>query len=144
MPQYFYELDIRSFQEKTIIVDVDGTIAYDSVNDIASEVQAAMERLKERNTIFLSSNNRLPERVRELAERLGVRALVGPYKKPDLRVLASIGDVPKASLLVIGDKWLTDGRLAKRAGSQFIKVYIRGTYFLDDLVYGVVRFLGYD
>jgi predicted HAD superfamily phosphohydrolase YqeG len=78
----------------------------------------------------------------------GVHYLKTGFRKPSRRILEHSTDVEMGKILVIGDKFLTDGLFAKNIGADFIKVkrlsspceswLLKIVYLFDDLLY---RFL---
>lgn len=150
MQPYFHELKVDSFADKTILLDIDGTIAYDGAKETNADAVETIKKMAKRNKIFLHSNCKNQKRIGEFARQLGVTPLISEYRKPNRGVFESLTDAERNSLVVIGDKWLTDGLSAKRAGARFIKVrrlvnqkespYIKLIYALDDFAYGFLNF----
>lgn len=103
---------------RTILLDIDGTLVPASASAVEARVLRAVESLKERNAVYLFSNKNLPERNSKIAVLLGVPLVDSPFSKPNPKVLA---ELPKG-MLIVGDKWLTDGLLAWRSGEEFVRV----------------------
>lgn len=122
MLKFFFELDGRNFKDTTIIVDLDGTLTQDGKDTIDEKTAALISLLKKNNRIYLFSNKRNEFRCSALARALGIDYLQTRYKKPNKKVLASLPPHLRRHLVIIGDKFLTDGLLAKQSGAQFIKV----------------------
>lgn len=104
----------------TILFDIDGTLAAAGSSLVSPETIAEVKELAEKNDVYLFSNKRLPARNQAVAALLGVPLIVSPYRKPSLRVLEHVSR--EKPLVVIGDKVLTDGLLAWRAGAKFMRV----------------------
>jgi len=130
----------------TILLDIDGTISFDGKEEVSSGVAGKITELRDRNDVYLISNKKIPGRLERMAHGFGVSAINTPFKKPSLRAL---GDAPRDKpFVVIGDKFLTDGILAKRLGAEFFRVSrltspedgygARMTGFLDDFLYAIV------
>lgn len=105
---------------RTLIFDIDGTLVPAGGTQVSSTMTALVEWLKKHNEVYVFSNKRLPERNRAIADSLKVPLLASRYRKPSLRVLDGVSR--EKPLVVVGDKVLTDGLLAWRAGAEFIKV----------------------
>jgi predicted HAD superfamily phosphohydrolase YqeG len=123
---------LRDFEEQTfdftnalVILDVDGTIVPDC-GRVASDavVRKVMELKRRGNVIRLCSNSRrrdYAERLAALGAQLDVNVCPVPSRKPSKLALSGV-DLGDRALVVVGDKDLTDGLLARRAGAQFVKV----------------------
>lgn len=150
MVRYFTELDVADFVNTTIVLDIDGTFIPERSERLSESASAVVRALAEKNDLYLCSNSGLKDRTVRLAETLGVNYIESHYRKPciDLRSLTGA----EGPLIVIGDKWLTDGRLAKKNRARFIKVghlfdahtpwMAALSYRLDAMVYWFVRLLG--
>ena len=140
--RYFSELDLRSIEPRTIILDVDGTILADGETRVSDEVHCAVARALETHEMYIFSNNRDLTRASTVARDLGVPCITSEHRKPDRRVLD--GFTPRHALLVVGDKYLTDERFARAIGAEFLRVgRLRSTgdslvsrlvYAMDDAV----------
>jgi HAD superfamily phosphatase (TIGR01668 family) len=121
----YFEQQAFGFSNALVILDVDGTIVADCGRDASSEAIRQVEALKAAgNEIRLCSNSRrgdYAERLRHLASQLDVGVCPVPYRKPSTQAIAGL-DRKGREVVVIGDKDLTDGLLARRAGAHFIKV----------------------
>jgi len=108
-----------------VILDVDGTIVPDCGRRASAAVIRKVIELKERsNEIRLCSNSRrgdYAERLAALASQLDVGVCPVLFRKPSRLVLSGL-DLTGRKVVVIGDKDLTDGLLARRVGARFIKV----------------------
>lgn len=143
MSKFFSELDPKNFKDKTIILDIDGTLTQDGSNKLDERVRTMINLLKKKNRIYLFSNKYNKSRVAQFAEKLQINYLHTLRKKPNKKVFESIPQNLRHQLVVIGDKFLTDGLLAKNIAAQFIKVkritsphdslWTRLTYIVDDI-----------
>lgn len=146
----FHEIDIASLKDAIVIIDVDGTITNDKSHTIEPARIATLRTIAGVSNVYLCSNDRDKDRIKDLAELTGTKALNSLYRKPSRRVIEGIETRGKR-LVVIGDKRLTDGRFAKRIGAEFIHVKrVRHAsdrpstlffYDLDDLYHSIVRAL---
>ena len=128
---------------RTIILDVDGTLCPDGESMVSREIAETINQLKVNNFVYLVSNKKLPGRLPKMAEHLGVNFLESKYRKPSKLMLKGLPESQQKDVVVIGDKFMTDGLLAKRAGAFFIKVLslrgsretwlVRFSYWLDGL-----------
>ena len=105
---------------KAIVLDIDGTLVSAGQWAPPPGVVAAVERLKKDNDVFLFSNKNIPTRNGKVAEALDVPLLDSSAKKPFPRVLENLPS--EKPLVVVGDKFLTDGLLAYFTGSEFVHV----------------------
>ena len=124
MLRYFED---QAFQltDTLVILDVDGTIVPDCGWRASAPVIGKVDELKAQgNEVYLCSNSRrsdYADRLAAMASQLGVGACPGSLRKPSMAMLQGL-DRRGRAVVVIGDKDLTDGLLARRAGAQFIKV----------------------
>jgi predicted HAD superfamily phosphohydrolase YqeG len=113
------------FSNALVVLDVDGTLVPDCGRRASGAVIRKVIELKQRgNEIRLCSNSRrgdYAERLTALASQLDVGVCPVAFRKPSMLVLSGL-DWRYRRLIVIGDKDLTDGLLARRAGADFIKV----------------------
>ena len=123
---------LRDFEEQTfdfanalVILDVDGTLVPDCGRAASEAVVRKVMDLKRRgNEIRLCSNSRrsdYAERLALLGAQLDVGLCPAPSRKPSKFALSGL-ELGSRALVVIGDKDLTDGLLARRVGARFIKV----------------------
>lgn len=151
METFFKQLNFDNIKNKTIIIDVDGTITHDSRDILDLETIDKIKELKINNRVYLSTNNNQPERNKNIAARLDVEFIKTDYKKPSQKSISSIQRNISNEFLIIGDKYLTDGLLAKRVDADFIKVkrlrsrsdslFVKISYFVDDLIYKLLPYL---
>jgi predicted HAD superfamily phosphohydrolase YqeG len=121
----YFEQHTFHIENSLVILDIDGTLVPDCGRVAGAAVVAKVEELKARsNEIRLCSNSRrgnYAERLEAIAVQLGVGVCPVEFRKPSLLAISGI-DRKGRPLAVIGDKDLTDGLLARRAGACFIKV----------------------
>ena len=121
----YFEQHNFAFENTLVILDVDGTIVPDSGQVAPPEAVEKVNDIKSRgNEICLCSNSRrgnYAERLAALGSQLEVSVCPVVFRKPSLDAIAGLESKGRA-MVVIGDKDLTDGLLARRAGARFIKV----------------------
>lgn len=138
-------LDTLLISGATIILDIDGTITADAKADISAGVARAIQSLTHRNAVYLFSNHEDDIRNQEVARRLGLPFLDTLHRKPSRKVIEAIPACHRdRPLVVIGDRFTTDGLFARRTGARFIKVgrvlsssdrkFTKFAYFIDDCV----------
>ena len=128
MERFFSEIDVSDITDAIIFLDVDGTLTPDHNSAIPQNALRKITEVKQKNQVILLSN----------------RNLKFSHRKPRKKILESINHKDK-SLVVIGDKFLTDGLFAKNIGARFIKVrrlvapqeniLNRTIYFTDDILW---------
>jgi predicted HAD superfamily phosphohydrolase YqeG len=120
-----FEQQAFDFANAMVILDVDGTLVPDCGRAASEEVVRKVLDLKKRgNEIRLCSNSRrsdYAERLAALGAQLDVDVCPVPSLKPSTLALSGL-DLRGRKVVVIGDKDLTDGLLARRVGARFIKV----------------------
>jgi predicted HAD superfamily phosphohydrolase YqeG len=121
----FFEQHTFHFENCLVILDIDGTIVPDCGQVAPAAVVEKVLELKARgNEIRLCSNSRrgnYAQRLDALAAQLGVGVCPVVFRKPSTLAISGLARNGRP-LIVIGDKDLTDGLLARRIGAQFIKV----------------------
>jgi HAD superfamily phosphatase (TIGR01668 family) len=148
--QFFDQIDVRRLSDSLIILDIDGTLVADNTDAVSSAVREVLKRLAEHNSIYLCTNSRNRERNEAIAAQLNLRLLSHRYKKPNKRLLEEL--LPEhqnhTSMVVIGDKFLTDGLFALRIGAPFLKVkrlrgkdrwWIAFLYWIDDIIFSLFK-----
>lgn len=143
MPPFFEDLDVRTLQGYRVLLDVDGTLVADGGHSLDPRVFTCAQSLAHTNTVILHSNKRSNARLQTLAQAIGATPLLGVSRKPSMGILRHIPDDARP-LIVIGDKWITDGWFARRVGARFIRVrrkissrdstVARLAYAIDDLL----------
>ena len=118
----FSATDFSTYKQHEIILDIDGTLVPDGGEVFAGEVINQVRELAEHNTVHLCSNGGREERDKKFAKLTGATWLSSTAGKPSVKVVKN--SIPfDQPILVIGDKLLTDGLLAKRLkNARFIKV----------------------
>ncbi len=148
MSEYFYNLDTLLINNKTIIIDIDGTLVADGKEVVEEKNIEIINILLKSNNLFLCSNKNLSLRNRVISEQTNIPILDTPFKKPNKRIIDSIDISYQNDLVVIGDKYITDGIFARRIGADFIKikrmrskkesVATKIIYLFDDVAYIIV------
>lgn len=150
MYHYFSQLPTDDITGSIVLLDIDGTLLPDGETVLDRAVLHAIERLKRSNTVMICSNNDDADRLQAVSQAAGVPLVATAYKKPHVRVLESVARDAEQMVVVIGDKYLTDGRFAAKTRARFIQVkrlrsprdrwQVKLAYLLDDGVYFVTRF----
>lgn len=145
--KYFFEIDSVPISEKVILLDIDGTIASDDNEDVSLRDIEMIRLLEADNEVYLLSNNRNRERIRNVEGITGLQHLSTQSKKPSKKILEASELKGQKKILVIGDKYLTDVLFARRIGAEYIKVkrlseetdrfFVKLTFLVDDLVYSI-------
>ncbi|HEY4403801.1 MAG TPA: hypothetical protein VGN55_04030 [Xanthobacteraceae bacterium] len=121
----YFEQHTFGFENSLVILDIDGTLVPDCGRVASAPVVAKVDELKARgNEIRLCSNSRrgnYVQRLDAIAAQLEVGVCPVVFRKPSTLAISGL-DRKGRALVVIGDKDLTDGLLARRVGAQFIKV----------------------
>ena len=144
---YFHDLDVSHIHDSVVLLDVDGALCPHNAREIAPAVRRTVERLRASNELYICSNNADRERTAAVAHTLGVPVLAMGGRKPYPDIHTHIP--PNKPVVVIGDKWITDGRQARLAGGHYIRVrryrdgkediLTRLSYVLDALWYAIDR-----
>jgi predicted HAD superfamily phosphohydrolase YqeG len=125
MGDLYFEQHTFGFENSLVILDVDGTIVPDCGRVASAVVVEKVRELKARgNEVRLCSNSRrgnYAQRLDAIAAQLDVGVCPVVFRKPSTLAISGL-DRQGRALVVIGDKDLTDGLLARRVGAQFIKV----------------------
>lgn len=122
MRLFFHELDIKGIINMVVIIDIDATIAGDSSLTVSPRASEKIDQLSRHNRVLLLSNKKNRLRNKLLAETLEVEYIETKYRKPNKKILQDINNLQNRPIVVIGDKFLTDGLFAKSIGAKFIKV----------------------
>lgn len=115
---------LRNQRVTALFLDADNTLTEDNSQEIRDDVRAWLRRQRKAGfRLFIFSNNRR-ERVRPLADRLGLD-FVAEAGKPGTRILRA--ELEKRHLdpdgvLVVGDQVFTDVLCGKRAGCRTVLV----------------------
>lgn len=145
----FVDLNIEDIKNYLFFLDIDGTIVEDGGQALSNEVIEKIIKLKKNNQIYFCSNKKDWNRQLKICAFTGVECLRVPHSKPNRKILNYIKNDKNLPLLVIGDKFLTDGLFAKNIGAKFIKVkrivfpkdrwYIKLIYLIDDICYRLIK-----
>lgn len=142
MGNLFKDINFDDIQGCTILLDVDGTLVSDGMREVDVHTRENVARLSISNKVFLCSNKHDVVRDAALAHALGVERLQFFIMKP---FVPSAAQLPSGRpLVVIGDKYVTDGLWAKRLGARFIKtdhVVSSSESWRVRLVYGIDNFV---
>jgi predicted HAD superfamily phosphohydrolase YqeG len=121
----YFEQHAFGFENSLVILDIDGTIVPDCGQVASAAVLEKVRALKAKgNEISLCSNSRrgnYAQRLEAVAAQLEVGVCPVAVRKPSTLAIAGLARNGRP-LVVIGDKDLTDGLLARRVGARFIKV----------------------
>jgi HAD superfamily phosphatase (TIGR01668 family) len=150
----YFEDQAFDLSNAIVVVDVDGTIVPDCGQTVSAPVRDKIAELKVRgNELWICSNSRrtgYAARLAAIAAQLDVRLAPASFRKPNPLALRGIERAGR-TLVIIGDKDLTDGMLARWSGARFIKVrrmvdpadrpvsYL--TSLFDDVFWPIVLFL---
>jgi predicted HAD superfamily phosphohydrolase YqeG len=136
----FTQIQTAKIKGYFILLDIDGTLTYDSGTDMSADTKKKVSELKAQNEIVLCSNRNDHVRNRKVADILNVKYLETNHRKPSKKILKTFKT--KNPLLVIGDKFLTDGYFAKRIKADLVMVkrirsaketwVSKGIYLIDD------------
>jgi predicted HAD superfamily phosphohydrolase YqeG len=110
--------------DATVLLDIDGTVipSGGTDEDISHEIFAWIRKLKEwNNRIYLCSNNKDHQRNKMIAIMLNIPYLETSAKKPFKSALGNLKFRDDEYVVVIGDKFLTDGLFAHNIGATFKK-----------------------
>jgi len=143
--KFFTELEINKIKNYLIFLDIDGTIIYDSGSFLDEKTIKKIEELKQDNKIYLCSNKNNHSRNQIISDLVKIPYLNIWQRKPSRKILDFVENKENWPLMVIGDKFLTDGLFAKKIGSRFIKVkrivsshdnwFVKVSYLIDDALY---------
>jgi 4-hydroxybenzoate polyprenyltransferase len=132
------------FKNTTVILDVDGTLTPDKGENFGPEVANKVNGLSKNCKVYLCSNGN-PERNEKFADLFGVELLYS--RKPFGALALKKSNVAKSDIVVVGDKYLTDGIFARILGAKFIKVehmrsqsdslHTKTFYFFDDAAWNI-------
>lgn len=145
------ELTERDVRDRTILLDIDGVLMADGEDMIHPETRPYIDTLIAHNDVWIVSNTLRAQRRERTAQELNVRWADTPYRKPSKRIMEALQHDSEKPLLVIGDKFFTDGLFAIRIGADALLLkdrrthpndrwYIKLSYILDDLFSGFLKF----
>ena len=134
-----------NIRNHTILLDVDGVLLADIEEELTPHMLRFVASINKHNDVWIVSNSFCRARIEIVADALNIPWIETKYKKPNSRILEHIDRDPNKPLLVIGDKYLTDGLFAKNIGARALLMKVRLTnkgdrwlikitYWLDDLI----------
>ncbi|OGH64449.1 MAG: hypothetical protein A2821_02930 [Candidatus Magasanikbacteria bacterium RIFCSPHIGHO2_01_FULL_41_23] len=146
----FDQLELSEIN-RTIILDIDGTLVPDGEEDCSEKTRAKVMNLMKNNNVVLFSNSKNTERGKKMANALGISFLSADKNKPNPAVIMATGR-RVGDCTVIGDKFLTDYLLAVFSGARFVpvrRIYsgresfkIKIIYLVDDFFNFLSRLVG--
>ena len=126
------------------IIDIDGTLVPDDESEPDMDTRHAMEILTRSHAACIASNGKNTKRNKDIARLFGIPYIAGT--KPFGAVATAIRKHNKDNLpiVVVGDRYLTDGLLALRLQALFIPVralhstnetaYVRASYAIHGVI----------
>ena len=143
-PKSFEDIAL-TLTDRTVLLDVDGTLLPDGDDTLGASAIIAAKQLAERNTVYLLTNGKDRARINQISSVLGIAVAPSgvPAGKPRVRAVTGIvpGDRP---FVVVGDKYLIDGLLARNLKAEFIptsrkrsgseRTTVRLSYMIDRVV----------
>jgi predicted HAD superfamily phosphohydrolase YqeG len=120
--EFFFEEVTTDFKNRIVFLDVDGTLTNDSSDFFDSKVLRKILMLKKSNQLYLCTNSKNIERNTLIEKNIKLKIINIKYKKPSKKILEELNLNNFKNIVVIGDKWLTDGLFAKNIDADFIKV----------------------
>ena len=125
--QYFKELHIEPIKQSVVILDIDGTLLADGERTPTIDPAAAanvQQLVAQGNQVYLCSNgfSHKLERNRTIAKQLQIPFYETSSKKPLASAILPLIAGTTKPVIVIGDKFLTDGLLAINLGIPYIDV----------------------
>jgi 4-hydroxybenzoate polyprenyltransferase/predicted HAD superfamily phosphohydrolase YqeG len=114
-----YDLNVSELvRGRNVIIDIDATLVPDKSEVLPQKARDLLRTMAQAAQVVFLSSNGSAERTKRFANESGVQVLVGA-RKPWLRLPK---EFPTGEIIVIGDKWITDGLLAARIGASFMQV----------------------
>jgi HAD superfamily phosphatase (TIGR01668 family) len=136
--KYFAQQNFSGFKNHIIIIDIDGTLTATTKADVSEVSIKKITELNKHNEVYICSNSPTPGRNEEVAKKVGARIIHPRRKKPSRQIMRDVKNPKKKPILVIGDKYWTDGRFANHIGAKFLKVRrieIPTDYFFVKLIH---------
>lgn len=130
-------LDTTAILDNIVILDIDGTLTDTRQVYISPEIRETIEKLKQHNEVYVFSNNVDSKRNLAVAKDLDVPYLNSSARKPFPSVMDALANPHHKPVVIVGDRWLTDGWFAYNIGGTFIKVQ-RITHADDWLIFKFV------
>ncbi len=148
--QFFHAIATECICDSVVILDVDGTLTCGSCTEVRRGVADVVQTLQKYNSVYVFSNNYDNMRSRAIAARLHVPYITAPHKKPHPKILNYI-DTEARPVVIIGDKYLTDGLFAHFTHAKHVRVkryqcardsfFHKATCLFDDAVYVCAKIL---
>lgn len=140
--KFFKDLDIGFFKDKKVLLDIDGTIAEDKsdVVDVENE-NKLRELISVTEKIILVSNGE-EERTKRISTKYSIEYFYSSNKKPHKE---SIPKLETSEVVLVGDKFLTDGLAAIQNRIPFIHVkslHGKNESFKNKFIYLLDDFIG--
>ncbi len=120
--KYFTQQDFSKIKNHIIIIDIDGTLTASNKSHVSKTAIKQIAQLKKHNEVYICSNKMAPHRNELVAKTVKAKSLQTRYKKPSKKVMRFVKNPKKKPILVIGDKYWTDGRFANQIKGEFLKV----------------------
>ena len=117
---FFHEIDTNKIVNSTVILDIDGTLMCSSQRQISKCVIDKVRALEKNNTVYIFSNNYNTKRNKVIAKSIEVAYIKAPHKKPNKKIMKYIKET--CPVVIVGDKYLTDGLFAQFIGASHIRV----------------------
>lgn len=132
---YFWSLPVDDLSGVSVILDVDNTVLASGEEEVREEAKHKVKQLLEKgNAVYLCSNFKDHHRNERVAHDLGIPYIRSSYLKPSSKVIESLP--LHQPIVVIGDKFLTDGLFAKNIQAEYRKV--RSVLSKSEPVYGLI------
>jgi len=147
---YFEDISIPDEPSCLILLDLDGTLMPDIPGDtsIESAVKEKVAQFSQHHSVYICTNGKNHDRARKIASELGISFVDSRYKKHNKKILNDIPLDPNRQTIVIGDKILTDGLLARRLDAHFYLIkrkksgkeslFVRLVEYLDDAIAALI------
>ena len=145
------DIAARNIHNRRILLDIDGVLMAHGEHSVRDAIVPIVQKLNEHNEIFIVSNSLREKRIRETSKTLGIPYAPTKKKKPNPRILNAVSFTTHDPLIVIGDKYFTDGLFAHFIGAEFLFMErltsphdswtMRINYLFEDAFYKAVRLL---
>lgn len=120
----FFLQRFAAHPRRLFVIDIDGTLVPDGENEPNVDTRRAMEILMRSHAICITSNGKNTERNKDIARLFGIPYIAGtkPFGAVTHAICAQ--NTENLPIIVVGDRYLTDGLLALRLHAQFAPVSI--------------------
>ena len=147
---YFENISVPDEPSCLVLLDLDGTLTPDIREETSIEniVKEKVTQLSKHHSVYLCTNGKDRDRAQNIASKLGIALVDSKYKKQSKKFLHDLPFDPNRRTIVIGDKILTDGLLARRlhAHLYLIKrkksgkesIFVRLVEYLDDVIAALI------